>query len=103
LFPGLTAGSLPRFIATCPGRPGLTVGSALDRGPDRAEGAITRSGRLVTRQGSGALVRPRPHVRLLVTGAKYRKHRALGKPRNRRPRLAPPTRPCRNPDGENNE
>jgi hypothetical protein len=28
------AGSLPRFIATCPAGPGLTVGSTLDGGPD---------------------------------------------------------------------
>lgn len=30
--------------------------------------------------GSGAYVRPRSHVRLLVTGANYRRHRALGLP-----------------------
>jgi len=35
---------------------------------------------LTTQQGRGAFVRPKPHVRLLVTGASFRKHRALGLP-----------------------
>jgi len=33
---------------------------------------------VVTEQGRGAFVRPRPHVRLLLTGASYRKHRDAG-------------------------
>src|SRR4029077_9950203 len=44
------------FIATCPAAPGLMVGSALDRGPDWAEGAITRGERLVAREVSGGVV-----------------------------------------------
>ena len=39
-----------------------------------------RDGLLSTEQGRGAFVRPKPHVRLLVTGASFRKHRALGLP-----------------------
>ena len=31
-------------------------------------------------QGRGAFVRPDPHVRLLLTGASYRRHRGLGLP-----------------------
>ena len=50
LFPGVGAGSLPRFTATSPARPGLTVGSTLDGGPDWADGAIARDGRLVARE-----------------------------------------------------
>jgi hypothetical protein len=50
LFPSPGTGSLPRFIATCPARPGLMVGSTLDGGPDWADGAITRSGYLVARE-----------------------------------------------------
>jgi GntR family transcriptional regulator len=46
----------------------------------RALALLKADGLLVTRQGSGAFVRPRSHVRLLVTGANYRKHRALGLP-----------------------
>ena len=37
-------------------------------------------GLVVTEQGKGAFVRPKPHVRLLLTGSSYRKHRALGLP-----------------------
>src|ERR1700729_1196557 len=50
LAASVRAGSLPRFIATGPARPGLRVGSALDGGPDWADGAITRWGRLVARE-----------------------------------------------------
>jgi hypothetical protein len=39
LFPGRLAGSLPRFTATSPVRPGLTVGSTLDGGPNWADDA----------------------------------------------------------------
>lgn len=46
----------------------------------RALALLKADGLLVTRQGSGAYVRPRSHVRLLVTGANYRRHRALGLP-----------------------
>ena len=37
-------------------------------------------GLVVTSQGRGAFVRPKPHVRLLITGSNYRKHRGLGLP-----------------------
>jgi len=46
----------------------------------RALALLKADGLLVTRQGSGAFVRPRSHVRLLVTGANFRKHRGLGLP-----------------------
>jgi GntR family transcriptional regulator len=46
----------------------------------RALALLKADGLLTTRQGSGAFVRPRSHVRLLVTGANYRKHRALSLP-----------------------
>src|SRR5438270_8374105 len=52
----LVAGSLPRFVATGRAGPGLTVGSALDGGPDWADGAITRTGRLVAREVDGGVV-----------------------------------------------
>ena len=39
LFPGRVAGCLPRFTATSPARPGLTVGSTLDGGPNWADDA----------------------------------------------------------------
>ena len=38
-IPGRVAGSLPRFTATSPARPGLTVGSTLDGGPNWADGS----------------------------------------------------------------
>ena len=56
LFPGVGAGSLPRFTATSPARPGLTVGSTLDGGPDWADGAIARDGRLVAREVDRVIV-----------------------------------------------
>jgi GntR family transcriptional regulator len=37
-------------------------------------------GSVITEQGRGTFVRPRPHVRLLVTGANYRRHRDAGLP-----------------------
>jgi GntR family transcriptional regulator len=40
----------------------------------RAEGLV------VTEQGRGAFVRPIPHVRLLLSGANYRRHRTAGLP-----------------------
>jgi hypothetical protein len=39
LFGSLAAASLPRFNATCRARPGLTVGSTLDGGPNWADDA----------------------------------------------------------------
>jgi hypothetical protein len=39
LFGSRAAASLPRFIATCPARPGLTVGSTLNGGPNWADDA----------------------------------------------------------------
>jgi GntR family transcriptional regulator len=46
----------------------------------RALAVLKAEGLLSSEQGRGAFVRPKPHVRLLVTGASYRKHRALGLP-----------------------
>lgn len=46
----------------------------------RALAVLKSEGLLTTEQGRGAFVRPKPHVRLLVTGASFRKHRALGLP-----------------------
>jgi len=46
----------------------------------RALAVLKAEGLLSTEQGRGAFVRPKPHVRLLVTGASFRKHRALGLP-----------------------
>ena len=46
----------------------------------RAVARLKAEGLVVTFQGRGAFVRPKPHVRLLVTGSNYRKHRALGLP-----------------------
>lgn len=46
----------------------------------RALALLKAEGLLSSEQGRGAFVRPKPHVRLLVTGASYRKHRALGLP-----------------------
>jgi len=44
----------------------------------RAVAVLKGEGLVVTEQGRGAFVRPRPHVRLLLTGASYRKHRDAG-------------------------
>lgn len=46
----------------------------------RALARLKGEGLVVTEQGRGAFVRPKPHVRLLLTGSSYRKHRALGLP-----------------------
>jgi GntR family transcriptional regulator len=46
----------------------------------RAIARLKAEGLIVTEQGRGAFVRPDPHVRLLLTGASYRKHRGLGLP-----------------------
>ena len=46
----------------------------------RALAVLKSEGLITTEQGRGAFVRPKPHVRLLVTGASFRKHRALGLP-----------------------
>ncbi len=46
----------------------------------RAIARLKAEGLVVTEQGRGAFVRPDPHVRLLLTGASYRKHRSLGLP-----------------------
>jgi len=46
----------------------------------RAVARLKAEGLVVTSQGRGAFVRPKPHVRLLITGSNYRKHRALGLP-----------------------
>lgn len=44
----------------------------------RALALLKAQGLVVTEQGRGAFVRPKPHVRLLVSGASYRKHRGVG-------------------------
>src|SRR5260370_13338127 len=46
----------------------------------RAVARLKAEGLVVTFQGRGAFVRPKPHVRLLITGSSYRKHRGLGLP-----------------------
>lgn len=46
----------------------------------RALARLKADGLIVTEQGRGAFVRPKPHVRLLLTGGNYRKHRSLGLP-----------------------
>jgi GntR family transcriptional regulator len=44
----------------------------------RAIALLKGEGLIVTEQGKGAFVRPTPHVRLLVTGSNYRRHRRAG-------------------------
>jgi GntR family transcriptional regulator len=44
----------------------------------RAIALLKGEGLIVTEQGKGAFVRPTPHVRLLVTGSSYRRHRRAG-------------------------
>jgi GntR family transcriptional regulator len=44
----------------------------------RAIAMLKAEGLVVTEQGKGAFVRPTPHVRLLVTGTNYRRHRRAG-------------------------
>jgi GntR family transcriptional regulator len=46
----------------------------------RALARLKSEGLVISEQGRGAFVRPKPHVRLLLTGGSYRKHRALGLP-----------------------
>jgi len=46
----------------------------------RAIALLSADGLLVAQQGRGTFVRSAPHVRILVTGASFRKHRALGLP-----------------------
>lgn len=46
----------------------------------RAVARLKAEGLVVTSQGRGAFVRPKPHVRLLITGSNYRKHRELALP-----------------------
>jgi GntR family transcriptional regulator len=46
----------------------------------RALAVLKSSGLIITEQGRGAFVRPKPHVRLLITGTNYRRHRAAGLP-----------------------
>src|SRR2546423_74609 len=57
-FGRLMPASLPRCVATRRATPGLMVGSTLDGGPDWADGAITRGGRLVAREVDGGVVVP---------------------------------------------
>src|SRR6266567_8398637 len=46
----------------------------------RALARLKADGLVVTEQGKGAFVQPKAHVRLLLTGSSYRKHRTLGLP-----------------------
>ena len=46
----------------------------------RAVALLKAEGLVVTEQGRGAFVRPKPHVRSLVTGSNYRHHRDAGLP-----------------------
>jgi GntR family transcriptional regulator len=46
----------------------------------RALAVLRASGMIITEQGRGAFVRPKPRVQLLVTGSNYRRHRAAGLP-----------------------
>ncbi len=46
----------------------------------RAVAVLKAQGLVITEQGRGAFVRPKPDVRLLVTGANYRRHRSAGLP-----------------------
>ena len=46
----------------------------------RAIARLKAEGLVVTEQGRGAFVRPKPQVRLLLSGTSYRKHRGLGLP-----------------------
>jgi GntR family transcriptional regulator len=49
-----------------------TVRRALER--------LQGDGLIISEQGRGWFVRPKPHVRMLITGSNYRRHRALGLP-----------------------
>lgn len=46
----------------------------------RAVTQLKAEGLVITGQGKGTFVRPRHHVRLLLSGTNYRKHRGLGLP-----------------------
>jgi GntR family transcriptional regulator len=46
----------------------------------RAIAVLKGEGLVDTEQGRGAFVRPKPHMRLLLSGANYRRHRAIGLP-----------------------
>jgi GntR family transcriptional regulator len=46
----------------------------------RALAVLRGEGLIVTGQGSGTFVRPRPGIQICVTGSNYRLHRALGLP-----------------------
>ena len=46
----------------------------------RAIAHLKAEGLVISEQGSGTFVRPKPRVRILVTGSNYRRHRALGLP-----------------------
>jgi GntR family transcriptional regulator len=46
----------------------------------RAVAQLKAEGLVITEQGKGTFVRPRHHVRLLLSGTNYRKHRGLGLP-----------------------
>jgi hypothetical protein len=76
LFGSRAAAPLPRFTATCRAWPGLTVGSALDDGPDWADGAITRGGRLVAREVDSGIVVPLVPLRCLEMRASGRLDRS---------------------------
>ena len=46
----------------------------------RAIAHLKAEGLVISEQGSGTFVRPKPRVRILVTGSNYRRHRARGLP-----------------------
>jgi GntR family transcriptional regulator len=46
----------------------------------RAIALLKAEGLIVTEQGKGAFVRPKPRVRLLISGSDYRRHQAAGVP-----------------------
>ncbi len=46
----------------------------------RAYATLRGEGLIVTEQGRGTFIRPKPRVRLLLSGANYRRHRVLGVP-----------------------
>lgn len=46
----------------------------------RAIAVLRGDGLVITQQGRGAFVRPRPHVRFLISGVNYRRHRLAGLP-----------------------
>lgn len=46
----------------------------------RAIAVLKAEGLIISEQGRGMFVRPKPHVRLLLSGANYRRHRGAGLP-----------------------